>query len=197
MNNKKEKEKKDIIKENNLTYDDYASFEDGNRYELVQGQLELMSPSPSTVHQLLSAEIYKKIESGCSSNYFIFFAPIDVILAPTDVRQPDIALVSRKRIDILTNRGIEGAPDLVIEILSPSSLKRDKVDKLKTYAHFDIPEYWIIDPKSGALEQYVLKKDHYEIIDIFQEDESVTSPNIACVSFTMKTVMDNIPKLKD
>ena len=136
--------RKDILKETNLTYDDYASLDDHNRYELVQGQLELMSPSPSTTHQLLSSEIYEQISFSCKTNYFIFFAPIDVILSPTDVRQPDIVLVNRKRIDILTNRGIEGTPNLIIEILSPSSLKRDKIDKIKTYAQFNIPEYWIV-----------------------------------------------------
>src|SRR5690625_1535069 len=195
--NKNEDMKKDILKENNLTYDDYASIDDQNRYELVQGQLELMSPSPSTVHQLLVSEIYELISLSCKSDYFIFFAPIDVILSSTDVRQPDIVLVNRQRIDILTNRGIEGSPDLVVEILSPSSLKRDKVDKLKTYAHYNIPEYWIVDPTSEILEQYVLTKDHYEIINVFQEDDQINSPNIACVSFTMNTVMDTIPKLED
>lgn len=188
--------RKDILKETNLTYDDYASLDDHNRYELVQGQLELMSPSPSTTHQLLSSEIYEQISFSCKINYFIFFAPIDVILSPTDVRQPDIVLVNRKRIDILTNRGIEGTPNLIIEILSPSSLKRDKIDKIKTYAQFNIPEYWIVDPNSGTLEQYVLKEHRYEIINIFQEDEKITSPNITCVSFTMKKVMDNIPKIE-
>lgn len=194
---KKKKSNQNILKESGLTYEDYAALDNQNRYELVKGQLELMSPSPTTTHQLLVSEINERLSSKCKSDYFIFFAPIDVILSSNEVRQPDIALVDRKRIDILTNRGIEGAPDLIIEILSPSSLKRDKIDKLKTYAHFSIPEYWIVDPNSGSLEQYVLTKYHYEIINIFQEEEQVTSPNISCISFTMKEVMNNIPLLED
>ena len=150
---KKKKSNQNILKESGLTYEDYAALDNQNRYELVKGQLELMSPSPTTTHQLLVSEINEHLSSKCKSDYFIFFAPIDVILSSNEVRQPDIALVDRKRIDILTNRGIEGAPDLIIEILSPSSLKRDKIDKLKTYDHFSIPEYWIVDPKSVSLEQ--------------------------------------------
>ncbi|QKY70131.1 Uma2 family endonuclease [Lentibacillus sp. CBA3610] len=100
-----------------------------------------------------------------------------------------------KRIYILTNRGIEGAPDLVIEIISPSSLKRDKIDKLKTYAHFKIPEYWVVDPNLGAVEQYILTNERYELMTIFQNNENITSPNITCMPFTMKNVMDNIPRL--
>lgn len=191
----KNNDKKDIFKKSNLTYDDYASLNDGNRYELVQGQLELMSPSPSTIHQLLLSELDDHILLNCKSDYFVFFAPIDVILSRNEVRLPDLVLVSRKRIGILSHRGIEGSPDLVVEILSPSSLKRDKIDKLKTYARYHIPEYWIVDPNHGSLEQYLLKEDRYEIRHIFQDSETITSPNIKCISFTMKVIMDSIPDL--
>ncbi|WP_059105361.1 Uma2 family endonuclease [Shouchella shacheensis] len=187
---------KNIIKENNLTYDDYAALDDQKRYELAGGKLELMSPSPSTIHQLVSAELNEAITHSCKPDYFIFCAPIDVIFSSKDVRQPDIALVDRKRVEILTNRGIEGSPDLVVEILSPSSLKRDKIDKLKSYADYSVPEYWIVDPSHGSLEQYVLRDKSYDIINIFQDDETVASPTIACISFTMKRVMDNIPSLR-
>ena len=195
MNGKKEKKNQNVIKEGNLTYEDYASMNDQKRYELVNGKLELMSPSPSVIHQLVSAEIYNQLSFTCRSNFFIFYAPIDVILSQTEVRQPDIALVSQKRIDILTNRGIEGAPDLVIEIISPSSLKRDKIDKLAVYANYNISEYWIVDPNIGALEQYILKNNRYELADIFQNNDPVTSPHISCVSFTMNKVMEGIPDI--
>lgn len=193
MNNKKNTNNKSIVKEQNLTYDDYASLDDGLRYELVKGNLELMSPGPSTTHQLLNQGIYEQITFTCKSDYFIFFAPIDVILSSTDVRQPDIAMVSRKRMDILTNRGIEGAPDLVVEIISPSSVKRDKLDKLATYASYEIPEYWIVDPGMESLEQYVLKENRYELVELYQNDEQITSPYISCVTFTMNEVMKDIP----
>lgn len=197
MNHKSSNQKPEIIKEISLTYEDYAAIDDGNRYELTEGQLELMSPAPSITHQIISFELQKKITISCELDYLILYAPVDVILSSTEVRQPDIVLVKRNRLDIVSNRGIEGAPDLVIEILSPSTLKRDKIDKLEVYARFHIPEYWIVDPNSGVLEQFVLREERYELHDIFQQDELITSPNIPCVSFTMDMIMEKIPDLSD
>src|SRR5699024_5121051 len=94
--NMKHNDKKDLLKESNVTYDEYASLDDGNRYELVQGKLELMTPSPSTIHQLILSELDDLISLNCKADYFIFFAPIDVILSTNEVRQPDLVLVNRK-----------------------------------------------------------------------------------------------------
>lgn len=192
-----ENKDKNIIQESNLTYDDYTSVDDGNRYELVQGQLELMSPAPTITHQLISRHMHNSISHSCESDYFILYAPVDVILSAEEVRQPDLVLLHRSRIDILHNRGIEGTPDLVIEILSPATLKRDKIDKLKTYARYQIPEYWIVEPSSGILEQYTLQGKQYKIYNVYQQDDLVTSPNVPCISFTMKEIMENIPDLKN
>ncbi|WP_306463606.1 Uma2 family endonuclease [Siminovitchia fortis] len=68
---------------------------------------------------------------------------------------------------------------------------------MKTYAKFGIPEYWIVDPAIGVLEEYVLLEERYELIDIFQQEEVVTSPNIRCISFTMAQIMEKIPPLRD
>ncbi|HLS07978.1 hypothetical protein [Lentibacillus sp.] len=84
MSHKNQKRIITIVKEDNLTYDDYASLDDENRYELAGGKLELMSPSPLTTHQLVSSNIYKQIDFSCKSDYFIFNAPIDVILSDAD-----------------------------------------------------------------------------------------------------------------
>ncbi|WP_010531682.1 Uma2 family endonuclease [Lentibacillus jeotgali] len=199
MNDKEDHKKKrsytELIKENNLTYDDYASIDDGNRYELVNGQLELMSPAPSVTHQMISFQLQKHIAESCESDYIILHAPVDVILADNEVRQPDLVLIHRSRMNILSNRGVTGPPDLVVEILSPSTLKRDKIDKLNTYVKFGIPEYWIIEPKAGFLEQYSLYNEQYSLINIFQEDEHITSPAIPCLAFTMTDIMKSIPNL--
>lgn len=193
--------KPDILKESGLTYADYASLDDGNRYELVEGHLELMSPAPLVSHQIVSFEMQIKIKHGCESEYMIFNAPIDVILADTEVRQPDLVLVYRKRMHIVKKRGIVGAPDLVVEILSPSTLKRDKLDKRNTYARYGIREYWIVDPENGFLEQFMLRdgarEGAYELVDVFQGNERVSSPNVPCLSFTMAEVMDKVPHLED
>ncbi|GAB3800727.1 Uma2 family endonuclease [Virgibacillus kimchii] len=197
MDNNDKLRKNDKVKESSLTYDDYAAIDDGNRYELVQGQLELMSPGPSSVHQMIGFEIQKKLTKSCETAYFILYAPIDVILSEEEVRQPDIVLIHRERKNVIKKRGITGAPDLIVEILSPSTLKRDKIDKRKTYAYYAIPEYWIVDPESFILEQFVLDNGQYELFNIFQQKELVTSPNIRCVSFTMAEIMENIPDIQD
>lgn len=193
MDTKKHNKSKFEIKENGLTYEDYAAIDDGNRYELAGGQLELMSPSPTVTHQFISLEMFKKFTQTCETDFIILYAPVDVILSSTEVRQPDIILINRKRMEILSKRGVEGAPDLVIEILSPSTLKRDKIDKLKSYSYYGIPEYWIVDHATGVLEQFILENKRYELINIFQGNELVTSPNIPCISFTMLDIMEKIP----
>lgn len=136
--------KKNLLREEDLTYDDYARFHDGQRYELVDGRLELMSPGPNSIHQLVSFEIQKRISQCCEKDAIILCAPIDVILSPREVRQPDLVILLRTNLNRLTKRGIEGAPDMVVEILSPSTAKRDKLSKMVSYARHGIPEYWIV-----------------------------------------------------
>jgi Uma2 family endonuclease len=191
--NKSLKEKRDILKEENLTYDDYASFDDEQRYELVDGKLELMSPAPSTLHQAISFEIQKRIALTCENEVLIFNAPIDVILSQKEVRQPDLVILRTTQLHLLSKRGIEGAPDVVVEILSPSTTKRDKLVKMKSYARHGIPEYWIVDPLSGVLELFSLSNDKYELTNVFTESDPVISNILPCVSFSMQEIMDRIP----
>lgn len=190
--------KKDVIRENPLTYNDYASLDDGKRYELVDGVLELMSPSPTPSHQMVSSEILRKLLNSCEENYMIFYAPIDLILSDTMVRQPDLVLVHRDRFSkIVKKRGIVGTPDLVIEILSPSSVKRDKESKLETYERFSIPEYWIVDPNNRCIEQYLLSGEQYTLPTVYEEDDRIQSDNISCVSFSMKEIMENVLEIPE
>ena len=180
-----EKKKKHVIKEEPLTYDDYAKLpSDGVRYELVDGILQAMTPAPHPIHQLVNQELGFHLKETCHGEYIIFSAPIDLILSEKEVRQPDLLMVHRERLDIVTKRGIEGKPDLVVEILSPTSMKRDRLDKLKTYAAYNIPEYWLIDPIQKFLEQYRLEKERYELRALYVEDEIVTSDYISCVAFS-------------
>jgi Uma2 family endonuclease len=190
--------KPDRVREQPLTYDDYAAMpDDGNRYELVDGELELMTPAPSSDHQMISSQIERKILQSCEEEYIILHAPLDVILAPIDVRQPDIIMIHRSRIEIIKKRGIQGSPDLVVEILSPSTIRRDRIGKLRTYAQYEIPEFWIVDPFIESLEQYVLKGKEYNLAEVYTGDELVKSNHILCVSFSINEIMSDIPKLGD
>jgi Uma2 family endonuclease len=181
----------EIIRESYVTYDDYANMpDDGNRYEIANGRLELMSPGPNGLHQVISKAISDTISQSCSHDYVILTAPFDVILSETEVRQPDLIIVHRSRKSIIARRGIEGSPDVVVEILSPSTRKRDKLDKIKAYAKYGVPEYWIVDPDSYTLELYLLQDSgRYELADLFEADEPVVSPRLTCLAFTMNDII--------
>lgn len=189
----KPNDKKPIIKEQPATYDDYAQLpDDGKRYELADGVLELMTPAPTPKHQVIVTNIFTLLSNTCQSEYILFVSPIDLILSNMEVRQPDLAMVHRSRLDIITRRGIEGIPDLVVEVISPHSVKRDKQNKLRTYAAYRIPEYWIVDPAHESLEQYVLSEadNRYELDTVYDREETVQSDRLPWVSFTMAQVVD-------
>ncbi|PYI50809.1 Uma2 family endonuclease [Paenibacillus flagellatus] len=183
-----------IVKETGVTYDDYANLpDDGSRYEVADGKLELMSPGPSPRHQAVVVQLLTKLQQSCGSEYVLYVSPIDVILSVTEVRQPDLVMIRRDRLDIVTRRGIEGAPDLVIEVLSPYSGRRDRLHKTRAYARYGIPEYWIADPANRMIEQYVLEGDKYALADVFAADEPVRSERIGCASFKFGDILRGIP----
>jgi len=190
---KEEKKSADRVKEELFTYDRYAAMpDDGNRYEIVDGALELLSPGPSPMHQSIGGELAYRLKQTCSADYLIFSAPLDVILSATDVRQPDLVMVHRSRASIVTRRGIEGPPDLVAEVLSPGSRKRDKVGKMTTYAKYAVPEYWIVDPDAFTLEQYVLVEERYELRNVFEGDDEVVSDKLPCVAFRVGDLFEDL-----
>lgn len=188
-------DKRDLVHESNVTYDDYANFDDGNRYELVDGKLELMIPGPNSIHQIISFQLQRRISDTCEQEAIILDAPIDVILSQHEVRQPDLVILRRTNLHRLTKRGIEGPPDVVVEILSPSTAKRDKMSKMFSYAKYGIPEYWIVDPSDYFLELYQLDGDRYELSNVFAQDDQVRSKMLPCVSITMQEIMDSLPEV--
>ncbi|MDC3412231.1 Uma2 family endonuclease [Aquibacillus sp. 3ASR75-11] len=190
------KKKSEQVREHLITYDDYAKLpDDGVRYELSNGKLEAMTTAPHPIHQLISQEMAVLLKKSCKQEYITFTAPVDVILSNTEVRQPDLIMVHRNRIEMITHRGIEGTPDLIAEVLSPSSIKRDRVSKQTTYAKYAIPEYWIIDPIHQSLEQYVLEGKRYNLQEVYMEKQTVQSQHLACASFSMFDIFANIPEL--
>jgi Uma2 family endonuclease len=149
-----------------FTYRDYAALpDDGKRHELIEGEF-YVTPSPNTLHQTVSRRLLRILmeqleDPGIAQ---VFDAPTDVILDDTTCVVPDIVVVRNTRSSIITKRAVEGVPDLIIEILSPSHPGNDKFLKRSTYARFAIPEYWIVDPdgwvtvlRSGATDKYDLE----------------------------------------
>src|SRR5690625_1196503 len=193
MNKKRKSEK--VFKQG-LTYDDYVSLrDDGMRYELADGVLESLSQAPNPIYQLVSSEIYSNLKQSCQNEYIIFTSLINVILAENEVRQPDIVVIHQSKVNLVTSRGIEGSPDLVIEVLSPSTIKRDREDKRNVYATYGIQEYWLVDPVLKTLEQYILEKDVYVLDEVYLKEEIVSSTRFPCVSFSMDDIFKQIPVL--
>jgi Uma2 family endonuclease len=147
-----------------LTYDDYARLpEDGRRYELLDGEV-YRAPAPLLVHQHISRNLefilHRHVrERGLGE---VYYAPVDVILARTTVVQPDLVFVAKARAAILSERGIEGAPDLVVEILSPATAERDQGTKQQLYARHGVQHYWLVDPAAKTLGELILEGAAYE-----------------------------------
>jgi Uma2 family endonuclease len=188
----KENRKPYLVKESGWTVDEYYELpeEEGVYYEVVNGRLDLQ-PSPSSTHQRISQQMERKMVDSCEQDYIIFHAPLDVILSPTDTRQPDILAVHRSREQIITERGVEGPPDLVVEILSPSTAKRDRKMKRDTYALFGVLEYWIVDPSNLLIEVYsqTVPGEPYGEPELYAKDDTMKSRRMPCVSFAVGDVL--------
>ncbi len=149
-----------------LTYDDYLTFpdSDGIRKEIIEGEL-FMSPAPSIKHQLILRNLFRSLDKFIMENSLgeVFFAPCDVIFSNINVMQPDILYISNENYEILTALNIKGAPDLIIEILSPSSIETDRIFKKLVYEKFGVKEYWIVDPQEEMIEVWNLKGTNFQL----------------------------------
>lgn len=156
------------------TYDDYAALpDDGNRYEVLDGEL-VMAPAPTVIHQRGLMNLILTIMQHVKSHKLgeCLAAPCDVILDARTVVQPDLIFVSNERSSIITEKNIQGAPDLVVEILSPSTAGRDRVVKLRLYARFGVPHYWLIDLTERIFEVFELDGTRYRLAVVHEEHET-------------------------
>lgn len=141
-----------------LTYEDFLLIpEDGKRHEIIAGE-EYASPAPRVKHQelvlRLSLALGKHLEQHPLRR--LLPVPVDVVLSPEDVVEPDLLFIRQSRLDIVTEANVQGAPDLAIEILSENYRRRDEVLKRKLYEHFRVAEYWIVDPELETVKIYRL-----------------------------------------
>lgn len=161
-----------------LTADDLATFpDDGNRYEIIGGVL-YVSPSPTYRHQRVSLKLASALDAYATrtDSGMVVAAPMDVHLSPHDVVQPDVLMVGKDRLGIVQERGIAGAPDLVVEILSPSTMTTDFIRKAGLYAQYGVREYWIVDPEGETVVVQTLEGDRYVYVNEFGKDDTLTSP---------------------
>ena len=145
-----------------LTYQDYVQYpDDGNRHEIIDGD-HYMNPGPVPYHQALLRHIHFQLYSAIELTNLgeVVFAPIDVQFSNYDVVQPDLVVVLKDN-RIITTTKIKGVPDLVVEILSPSTASTDLTLKKQLYERAGVPEYWIADPDTKTIDQYILQGDRY------------------------------------
>jgi len=161
------------------TYQDYLDLpDDGNRYEVIWGELYMMTPAPSTRHQRvlrdLGFALWNYVREHDAGEVLI--APCDLVMEPgaTPV-QPDILFVARNRLDIITERNVHGVPSLLIEILSPNTPRHDRETKFDLYEQSGVAEYWIVDPEARTIEVFVLEQNRYTLRGRFGAGEEAAS----------------------
>ncbi len=146
-----------------LTYHDYLLLpDDGKRYEILDGDL-LVTPSPVTRHQLVVGRFFHHLMTYLETDPIgaVFTAPYDVVLSDTDIVEPDLIVVLKNGRARITEKNVQGPPDIVVEVLSPGTAARDRDLKRKRYERFGVQEYWLVDPDQNTLEILALKDGMY------------------------------------
>jgi Uma2 family endonuclease len=167
------------------TYEEYlvaVEHYSNLRVEYLGGAI-IMSPSPVPLHQRISGNLFMLLNSYVKTRRLgeIFYAPLDVELSPeAHIAQPDLIFVAQDRVaELVGEKRILGAPDLLIEILSPSSARTDRMVKLPIYANFGVAEYWIVNQQEPAIEVYILDGETYRVAGLFQSGDTITAGRFA------------------
>lgn len=160
------------------TYTDYKNLDvdDHYIYELINGELVRKS-APSPRHQIILADLFRKIDSLVFNNKLglVLMAPVDVFVDEYNAPQPDLLYIKNEHKNFITKDGVFGPPDLVVEIVSPGSITRDRIDKLRIYQRVGIPEFWIVDPKYISIEVYQLVAGEYQLFSFAVETGKIES----------------------
>lgn len=165
----------EMRREKKYTYTDYLTWDDGKRYELIDGEVYMMSPAPTTSHQRIQRRLTTLLDIFLDGKQCEAFpAPFDVRLnsgaADDTVVQPDITVVCDPgKID---ERGCRGVPDMVVEILSPSTARRDQLVKFNTYLAAGVREYWIVSPQARIVQVNLLRDGGY-VIQVYGDTDVV------------------------
>ena len=164
-----------------LTYDDFVLFpDDGKRHELIDGE-HYVTPSPNIRHQVILGNVHLLIASWLETHPIgrVFLSPLDVVFSDFDVVEPDLLYVSSKRApDILTTLNVRGTPELVVEIGSKSTRKRDETIKLRLYERAGVSDYWLIDPQTDVIRVYRRNGDRFARPSVLSRESGdvLTSP---------------------
>jgi Uma2 family endonuclease len=171
------------------TYEEYYKLEDDQRYEIIDGNL-LMAPAPGIWHQDWLSDLNGLVKAFVKKHKLgrLFFAPVDVVLDAENTVQPDLVFVAVKNEGIIQPRAIFGTPDLLAEVVSPSSARRDRHEKLNLYARFGVKEYWIGDAANRSLEILTLTKGRYELRCSAKEKGKLSSLVLTGLKFDLTEI---------
>ena len=172
-----------------FTVKDYMSTPEGKRYQLLDGEM-ILAPSPNTRHQRILISLASALRVFAEANGVgeVFLAPYDVVLSNHDVAQPDILFVSNSRSSIVTEANIQGAPDLVVEILSPGTATYDRGYKQALYSRHSVREYWLVDPDAETVDVLAAGAQALLLHATHRRGESLTSPLLAGLSIDLAQV---------
>ena len=170
-----------------FTVADYMSTLEGTRYQLLDGEM-ILSTSPTPKHQSLLGNLYRALHAFVDAGNLgqVRLAPLDVVLSNHDVAQPDLMFVSNERASVITEANIQGAPDLVVEILSPSTAGYDQGYKRALYAQHGVREYWLVDPDAETVAVLVLGEEGLSPHQTFETGQTLESPLLAGLSLELE-----------
>ncbi len=172
-----------------FTVKDYMSIQDDKRYELIEGELVVV-PSPSLDHQRMVTRLWASLSEFVGERRLgeVLVAPLDIVLSDYDVLQPDVMFVSTERAYIKAPNSIRGAPDLVIEILSPSTEQRDRTTKRNIYARYGVQEFWLVSLEEHSVEVLALGEEGYKTHGVYRTEEAISSPLLEGLSLPVKAL---------
>ncbi|MFB9277026.1 Uma2 family endonuclease [Cohnella cellulosilytica] len=169
----------------------YAMEEE--RYEIIEGIRYDMQAAPTIRHQQISGAIYVMLHQTSHPNGTILYSPVDVYLDEENQFQPDLVYVLHENAAIIKPERIEGIPDLVVEILSPSTSRNDKIGKKRQFERFGLKEYWIVDPVHLTLDQFILDEHgKLQLAETYVSPQKVASPMFSCIDIDVKRVFANL-----
>lgn len=158
------------------------------RYEIIGGVRYDFLASPKFVHQKILTNFYLAFHGACAREGEIMLAPLDVHFDEENIVQPDVIYIRNERLDIIRDGFIFGVPDLVVEILSESTGRRDKTIKKALYERFGVKEYWLADPVYRTVEQFVLRDGGYALAATLTEEDTLRSPTVPCLEIDLGTI---------
>ena len=185
---------KQEVRSSHLTYEDYLLFpDDGKRHEVIDGD-HYVTPAPKTKHQKVSFNLTVAMGSFVKQQGLglVLAAPSDVILSDENVVQPDLLFVSTARASIVTEDNIRGAPDLVVEIISETTRKKDEVTKRKLYERFGVQEYWVVDPELETVKIFRRAQQGYSrAVELSKEaNDILTTKLLAGLNLALTEIFD-------